>query len=107
MWIYLKSEPQLYTVGFYAPNGEWHTDSDHGTKEEARERVHYLNGGNASLEDAPTAKANAYRIGSRWKMEADGIRSQDLGSVIQAITLQLKDPTESENQPPGERKEYQ
>ncbi|MGE6514597.1 hypothetical protein [Lysinibacillus sphaericus] len=43
-WVYIQSEPGLYTVGFYAPNGEWHTDSDHGKREEAAERVHYLNG---------------------------------------------------------------
>lgn len=35
----------LYTVGFYTPNGDFHTDSD-GTKEECAKRVHYLNGGN-------------------------------------------------------------
>ncbi len=44
-WVYIQSEPGLYTVGFYAPNGEWHTDSDHGNREEAAERVHYLNCG--------------------------------------------------------------
>lgn len=44
-WVYIQSEPQVYTVGFYAPNGEWHTDSDHGSRDEAREKVHYLNGG--------------------------------------------------------------
>lgn len=45
MWVYIQSEPGLYTVGFYAPNGEWYTDSDWGEREEAVERVHYLNGG--------------------------------------------------------------
>jgi hypothetical protein len=44
-WIYIKSEPGLYTVGFYAPDGEWHPDSDHTDREEAAKRVHYLNGG--------------------------------------------------------------
>ena len=23
MYVYIKSEPRLWTVGFYAPNGEW------------------------------------------------------------------------------------
>lgn len=46
IWVYLQSEPNLYTVGFYTPEGEWMTDSDHSTKEEAAKRVHYLNGGN-------------------------------------------------------------
>ncbi|MER2039700.1 MAG: hypothetical protein ABS944_16255 [Solibacillus sp.] len=44
-WVYIQSEPGLYTVGFYTPKGEWHTDSDHGNCEDAAERVHYLNGG--------------------------------------------------------------
>jgi len=48
MWVYIRTEfsPfELYTVGFYAPDGTWKTDSDHGTREEAAKRVHYLNGG--------------------------------------------------------------
>jgi len=45
MWVYIKSEPQLYTVGFYAPDGKFNTDSDWNTKDEAATRVHYLNGG--------------------------------------------------------------
>ena len=45
MWVYIKTEPQLFTVGFYSPDGKWHTDGDWGTREEAAKRVHYLNGG--------------------------------------------------------------
>jgi hypothetical protein len=49
MWIYICSERSscysLYTVGFYNPKGEWQSESDYGTKEEAAARVHYLNGG--------------------------------------------------------------
>jgi hypothetical protein len=46
MWVYLRSEQSLYTVGFYSPDGEWNTDSDWGSREEAAERVRWLNGGN-------------------------------------------------------------
>jgi len=45
VWVYVKSEPQLWTVGFYSPDGKWHADSDFNSKEEAAERCHYLNGG--------------------------------------------------------------
>ena len=49
MWVYICSERSsyhsLYTVGFYDPKGEWQPESDHGTKEDAAARVHYLNGG--------------------------------------------------------------
>lgn len=44
-WIYIKTESQLWTVGFYDPKGDWHPDSDHDSKEDAAIRVHYLNGG--------------------------------------------------------------
>lgn len=45
MWIYIESETGLWTVGFYDPNGLFHADSDHTSRESAAERVHYLNGG--------------------------------------------------------------
>lgn len=34
----------LWTVGFYTPEGKWEAESDHDTKESAAVRVHYLNG---------------------------------------------------------------
>ncbi len=51
MWIYKRTEPGLWTVGFYSPDGEWHTDSDHDTPDSAARRVHYLNGGTEESED--------------------------------------------------------
>lgn len=45
MWVYINSEPGLWTVGFYAPDGEWHTDSDWDDRNDARRRVILLNGG--------------------------------------------------------------
>jgi hypothetical protein len=44
-WVYIKSEPQLFTVGFYKPDGKWEPESDHSTGEAAAKRVNYLNGG--------------------------------------------------------------
>jgi len=44
-YVYIKSEPGLWTVGFYAPDRTWHPESDHGSSEEAAERVMRLNGG--------------------------------------------------------------
>jgi len=46
MWVYIQSEKELWTVGFYNPSGMWITESDHCNKEDAAFRVHYLNGGN-------------------------------------------------------------
>jgi hypothetical protein len=45
-WVYVQSEPGLWTVGFFSPDGKWNPDSDHHDREEAAKRVHYLNGGN-------------------------------------------------------------
>ena len=48
IWVYITTREKsgvLYTVGFYDPNGNWHTDSDHDTRGPARDRVNYLNGG--------------------------------------------------------------
>ena len=45
LYVYIKSEPCLWTVGFYDPKGVWHPDCDFDNQTLARERVHYLNGG--------------------------------------------------------------
>lgn len=45
MYVYLNSEPGLWTVGHYAPDGQWHPESDHDTTDAAAARCHYLNGG--------------------------------------------------------------
>ena len=45
IWVYIQSEPKLWTVGFYDPAGKWHADSDHDDREQAASRCNYLNGG--------------------------------------------------------------
>lgn len=45
MYVYIQSDPGLWTVGFFAPDGKWHPESDHIHPEVAAKRVHYLNGG--------------------------------------------------------------
>lgn len=45
-WVYLRSEPGLWTTGFYDPKGKWNPDEDFTSAAEAAARVHYLNGGN-------------------------------------------------------------
>lgn len=45
MYVYVLSEPGLFTVGFYDPSGKWHPDGDYSVREEAANRVHFLNGG--------------------------------------------------------------
>lgn len=56
-WVYLRSEPNVYTVGHYSPDGTWHPDSDYATSDAAADRVRLLNGGTpvAAPTDATTA----------------------------------------------------
>lgn len=58
-YYYIKTEsyPDLFTVGCDDANGNWHPDSDHGTREEAAKRVRYLNG-----DDYPEAFEELYKI---------------------------------------------
>jgi hypothetical protein len=44
MYVYVRSEPGLWTVGFYDPDGKWVPESDHDNREDAAKRVAYLNG---------------------------------------------------------------
>jgi hypothetical protein len=44
-WVYKRSEPGLWTVGFYDPSGCWNPESDHESPEEAAKHVRWLNGG--------------------------------------------------------------
>lgn len=53
-YVYVQSEhagedekgrwDDLFTVGFYDPEGKWHPEKDCATAEEAAERVAWLNG---------------------------------------------------------------
>lgn len=48
MYVYKQTEPKLWTVGFYDPEGEgrrkWYPESDHDSPEKAAKRVAWLNG---------------------------------------------------------------
>jgi hypothetical protein len=44
MYVYLHSEPRLWTVGFYDPSGVFQPESDHDSSEDAAKRVAWLNG---------------------------------------------------------------
>lgn len=46
MYVYIKSEPGLWTVGFYTPDIRWVSARDFDDEEKAIDFVHYLNGGN-------------------------------------------------------------
>ena len=45
MYVYKQTEPGLFTVGYYAPDGTWEPESDHENIVDASKRVAFLNGG--------------------------------------------------------------
>ncbi len=46
MWIYIESDQCLFTTGFYRrEDGLFQGDADFPTREQAAERVSFLNGG--------------------------------------------------------------
>jgi hypothetical protein len=59
MYVYIQSEPGLWTVGFYDPSGKWHGDSDHNNREEAANRVAFLNGSGSSESISETIQRTA------------------------------------------------
>ena len=46
MYIYIRTESQLWTVGFYDPSGKFHPESDHDYQDAAARRAAFLNGSN-------------------------------------------------------------
>lgn len=58
-YVYVKSEPGLWTVGFYDPSGKWEPHSDHSTIESADGMVNYLNGGIFGRNPYPTCNINS------------------------------------------------
>jgi len=43
-WVYKRTEANLWTVGYHAPDGTWNTDSDHPSSDAAARRTAWLNG---------------------------------------------------------------
>jgi hypothetical protein len=53
MYVTRRTEPQLWTVGFFGPDGKFETDSDHDSEKSANDRAIELNGGSPSVHQAP------------------------------------------------------
>lgn len=43
-YVSVRSEKDLWTVGYFDPDGDWHSVSDHGSYQEAMDTVATLNG---------------------------------------------------------------
>lgn len=53
MYVYEKTEPDVWTVGHYDPAGKWVSESDHSTRAEAAQRVCTMNGGGVIFVERP------------------------------------------------------
>jgi hypothetical protein len=53
-YVYIRTQDDLWTVGFYTPSGKWQAESDHDEPEKAAERVAWLNGTN--IRDLPARR---------------------------------------------------
>jgi len=79
MWVYIQSEPNLYTVGFYDPAGTWHPDSDHETKDEAAKRAAFLNGSGSPLSPRFLAALQKAKLFYKEELEALGGCDHEVG----------------------------
>ena len=60
-YVYKITDSELYTVGFYEPNGKWQAESDHNTREKASARVAFLNG-SSNLTELHNLRARVERL---------------------------------------------
>ena len=74
-WLYIIGKNQSWTVGFYDPKGEWHTESNYDTSVKAAERVHYLNGGDKDKQEI--------EVGEKYELTDETITTQ--GRILHRI----------------------
>lgn len=76
MFVYIKSEPGLWTVGHYTPKGAWVSESDCDSPDDAAARCAYLNG-HGKPRDPP---ADAVP-GARWVNDCGVIKLDDAAEM--------------------------
>jgi hypothetical protein len=82
MYVYKRTEPNLWTVGFYHGD-KWEPDSDHDSPSKAAKRVRYLNGGQDAAPEL-LAACEALLAGVNLVLSIDGF---SMPSARQAKTL--------------------
>lgn len=90
MHTFIESEPGLWTVGHYDPDGGWHPESDHGDDHSAMRRVVELNGGapeRSSFVDPAKAKYVIDRLTAAAILADQTINSVLCGKVLDDTVL--------------------
>lgn len=80
-YVYIQTEPKLWTVGFYRPDGKFETDSDYPDQERAAMRAAWLNGSF----DVSNTKLYQKRVES---LIAEGLTRSDAQAVADAELMQ-------------------
>lgn len=87
-YVYIQTEPSLWTVGFYTPAGKWEPDSDHDSPSKAAERVHCLNGGDDQHQITRLRKATQKMVQAADNMAlTNGITGELLSATEAARTI--------------------
>jgi hypothetical protein len=84
-YIYIQSEPSLWTVGFYDPHGKFVAQSDHDSEEGAEKQVRLLNGG--STEDMAARVSALERTASEYRLSiarAEQVKERRRYALLQA-----------------------
>lgn len=80
---YKRSEPGLWTVGYYDPAGKWEPESDHASPEEAAQRVNRLNGGKSGT-TVHIAEGLVIKTGDTLVLRLDNDVDEDEGWAAKA-----------------------
>ncbi len=89
MYVYIESEPGLWTVGFYAPDGAWIPESDHADKESAARRVAWLNG--ESSHDRQIIKESLNLIGEYGGIDGSHHKQWLLDQLVRILAADYQE----------------
>ena len=80
-YVYLQSEPNLFTVGFYDPQGKWQPEFDTNDRTVAANRVAFLNGSIVGTVGELTKQRDLLLKGCKavrdHKLTVDGYSTED------------------------------
>jgi hypothetical protein len=85
VYIHSDSDPDLYTVGFYDPEGNWQPESDHKSARDAAERVAWLDGDYVYIQS--DSDPDLYTVGfydpeGDWVPESDHRSARDAAERV-------------------------
>lgn len=97
-YVYIRSEPELWTTGHYAPDGTWVPESDHESVRHAAERAAYLNG---------YSNSPAYDLVAHMRRQIDfSIRAFGPGERSQGVIDHIRKELKEIEAAPGEVEEW-